>query len=254
MEKPTQLTTDKSNPTPPPLSFLQSIPYFMLPSLFFAVMSWWAVRALTSAGVSMIWSFTGLFVGCLATLGCLGIILAKKETEKPSIYRRLWLKPSRVSDVLIGLVIGLIGLATYKELQGVTGWLLSIWPFGLPSWQYQIFGDGMFFGIPVEQNSWLIAVFLIIYLANVIGEEVWWRGYILPRQVKGIGRNAWVANGLLWALFHMFQPWDIISLIPIALGISFMSQYRKSAWIGIVAHGVLNSIGWIPLLRLAIQC
>src|SRR5690606_15333636 len=99
-----------------------------------------------------------------AALGCLGIILSKKETDRPPMDRRLWLTPFRFSDVLIGLIIGLIGLATYKELQGVTGWLLSFWPFGLPSWQYQIFGDGMFFGIPVEQNSWLIVVFLIIYL------------------------------------------------------------------------------------------
>lgn len=236
----------------PPLSLSQSIPYFILPGLGMAIMSWGAIPSLNSSGIPLIWSFTGLFVGCLAILGGLGIILAKKEGNQ-ALMARLWLKPIRISDVLLGLVVGLIGLTIYKELQGVTSWLLDFWPFGLPKWQHQIFGDGMFFGIPVEQNSWLIAIFLIIYLTNVIGEEVWWRGYILPRQVKGIGRNAWLANGLLWTLFHLFQPWDIISLIPIALVISFMSQYRQSAWIGIVAHGVLNSIGWIPLIKQALH-
>lgn len=252
MGKIIQRTKDKSNKAFPPLSFLQSIPYFMIPSLVIGIMSWWGIGALSSKGVPMIWSFTGLFVGCLATLGCIGIILAKKETDKPSMDR-LWLKPFRISDVFIGIVVGVVGLVVYKELQGVTNWLLNLLPFGLPPWQYQIFGDGTFFGIPVEQKPWLIAVFLTIYLANVVGEEIWWRGYILPRQVIGIGSNAWLANGLLWALFHMFQPWDIISLIPIALGISFISQYRKSAWIGIVAHGVLNSIGWIPLIKQTLQ-
>lgn len=234
------------------LSLSQSILYFLLPGLGMAIMSWWAIPALSFAGVPLIWSFTGLFVGCLTILGVLGFLLAKREGNQ-ALTSRLWLKPLRVSDVFLGLVVGLVGLAIYKELQGITSWLLGIWPFGLPMWQYEIFGEGTFFGIPVEQNSWLIAIFLTIFLANVIGEELWWRGYILPMQVKGIGRNAWLANGLLWALFHLFQPWDIVSLIPIALGISFMSQYRKSAWIGIVAHGVLNSIGWIPLIKQALH-
>src|SRR5581483_6159023 len=73
------------------------------------------------------------------------------------------------------------------------------------------------------------------------------RSYILPRQVLGIGRFAWLANGTLWVCFHLFFAWDMLALLPIALLIALAVQWRRSAWIGIVAHVCLNSVTW-PLL------
>lgn len=233
--------------SPPPLSLLRSIPYFLLPALVAVLIVWWGIGALNDAGVPLIWSLTCLLAGFFATLGCLAVVLARKESPQ-RLMSRLWLSPFKASDALLGLIVGFAGLQAYRALQGVTGWLLDLWPYGLPSWMPHFVGDGTFLHVPLEQNHWLILVFLTLYVANVVGEEVWWRGYILPRQVAGMGRNAWIANGLLWSLFHVFQAWDIVSLIPIALGIAFVSQYRKSAWVAIVAHGVLNSVSWIYLI------
>lgn len=216
----------------------------MLPSLVVGLVTWWGVGALNRAGVPLIWSFTLLLVGFFVALGCLAVAGARRESPR-QVASRLWLSPFKVGDVVLGLVVGIAGLLAYRSLQGLTGWFMGIWPFGFPSWAPHFAGDGTFFDVPLAQNSWLIIVFVIIYMANVVGEELWWRGYILPRQVGAMGKNAWVANGLLWSFFHVFQAWDIISLIPIALGIAFMSQYRMSVWLAITAHAVLNCQAWV---------
>jgi membrane protease YdiL (CAAX protease family) len=45
------------------------------------------------------------------------------------------------------------------------------------------FSDHTFMGIPLH-GSWWIAVYyvLVLLFGNIAGEELWWRGYLLPRQ------------------------------------------------------------------------
>src|ERR1700693_4380047 len=45
------------------------------------------------------------------------------------------------------------------------------------------FGPNDFMGIPLHGRWWIgIYYFLVLLVANVGGEEFWWRGYLLPRQ------------------------------------------------------------------------
>jgi hypothetical protein len=45
------------------------------------------------------------------------------------------------------------------------------------------FGPHDFMGLPL-QGQWWVAVYytLVLVCANIAGEELWWRGYLLPRQ------------------------------------------------------------------------
>jgi membrane protease YdiL (CAAX protease family) len=232
---------------PAPLPLSRSIPYFMLPALALGVISWWGIPALNRAGVPLIWSFTCLVVGFFLVLGGSAVVAARKDQPR-RLASRLWLHPCRSSDVLLGVVVGTAGLLAYESLQGVTVWVLGLWPFGVPAWAPSFSADAAFLGVSLADNRWLIAVFIAIFLANVVGEELWWRGYLLPRQASAMGQWAWVANGLLWSLFHIFHPWDIVPLIPIALAMAYMAQRRKSVWLPIVAHAVLNAQAWVSFI------
>ena len=44
---------------------------------------------------------------------------------------------------------------------------------------------------------------------TVLGEELLFRGYLLPRMNGVFGRRDWLANGVLFAAYHLHVPWVI---------------------------------------------
>jgi hypothetical protein len=57
------------------------------------------------------------------------------------------------------------------------------------------------------------------------------------------GRRDWVANGLLFGLYHLHQPWGILSSIVDGVFLYALPSRRfRSAWMGIVVHSVQTVI------------
>ncbi len=97
-------------------------------------------------------------------------------------------------------------------------------------------------------GNWTVFIkFIIMLFFNIAGEELLWRGYILPRQEKALEKNTWLVHGALWALFHSFKWWDILSLLPVTLLIAFAAQKRKSIWPGFIAHILFNIMGLVAV-------
>lgn len=93
---------------------------------------------------------------------------------------------------------------------------------------------------------WLFLAWLPYFIFNIVGEELMWRGYLLPRQSAALGRNAWVLNGFLWAIFHVGIGWRIaIVLLPIEFVVPYVVQKRQNTWLGIVIHGLYNGSGFV---------
>jgi len=115
------------------------------------------------------------------------------------------------------------------------------------------FGPGEFMGIPLAGRWWVAAYYAaVLLLCNVMGEELWWRGYLLPRQELAHGRAAWLVHGALWAAFHLFFQetlWDLVRMLPTCCALSFVAQHRRSTWPGVFGHTFGNS----PLLLLIVR-
>lgn len=81
-------------------------------------------------------------------------------------------------------------------------------------------------------------LFLAQALFNtVLGEELLFRGLLLPRMKGVFGRRDWVANGLLFGLYHLHQPWGMPSdIIAGLLCFALPSRYFRSSWLGVIAH------------------
>jgi membrane protease YdiL (CAAX protease family) len=59
---------------------------------------------------------------------------------------------------------------------------------------------------------WLLALLVINAVFNTIfGEELLFRGVLLPKMQGAFGRWSWVANGVLFGFYHLHQPWSILS-------------------------------------------
>jgi membrane protease YdiL (CAAX protease family) len=98
-------------------------------------------------------------------------------------------------------------------------------------------------------GNWLPFVAMTVVLVfNILGEEFWWRGVVLPRQELAFGKWTWVVHGVLWAFFHIFKWWDVLNLLPICLALSFVCSRLKNTTPGIVIHSVTNGVALVLLL------
>jgi membrane protease YdiL (CAAX protease family) len=78
---------------------------------------------------------------------------------------------------------------------------------------------------------------------NILGEELWWRGFILPRQELVHGRWTWLVHGVLWAWFHAFKWWVVPAMMITCLVIPFVALRTRNTWPGIFIHLGINGLG-----------
>ena len=115
------------------------------------------------------------------------------------------------------------------------------------------FGPHDFMGIPLQGSWWILVYYAAAMLiCNIGGEELWWRGYVLPRQELAFGPHAWIVHGILWSAFHLFmQPtlWDTTRMAITGLALSFVAQRTKNTWPGIIGHTVGNLPFFLSLVN-----
>lgn len=99
-----------------------------------------------------------------------------------------------------------------------------------------------FTGGQLVGNWGLVVLFGMQLFFNIAGEELWWRGYVLPRQELAFGHRAWIVHGLLWWCFHVFKWWDLVTVLPLTLILSYAAQRTRNNWIPTIAHLLANSI------------
>jgi membrane protease YdiL (CAAX protease family) len=107
-------------------------------------------------------------------------------------------------------------------------------------------------GVPLPGNWWVFIVMLASLIIATLGEELWWRGYILPRQELAHGKRTWIVHGLLWTGFHLYAPWNLITLLPGSLALSFVAQRLKNTWPAVIAHGLVNGLPVLMLVFMGI--
>jgi membrane protease YdiL (CAAX protease family) len=71
----------------------------------------------------------------------------------------------------------------------------------------------------------------------LLGEEFLFRGVLLPKMEGVFGKWSWAANGLLFGLYHIHQPWGIAgNVISGAFFLAFPSYRFRSTWMAVIVH------------------
>jgi uncharacterized protein len=95
--------------------------------------------------------------------------------------------------------------------------------------------------------GWFALAVLVALLAPII-EELFFRGLLLPRMRNAFGRGDWVANGVIFTLYHLHQPWSMpATLLDGTFTQAYPAKRFQSVWIGMVSH-VLPSFLIIGLI------
>jgi len=98
-------------------------------------------------------------------------------------------------------------------------------------------------------NQGVIPLIPVVLIINILGEEIFWRGIILPRQELRHGKNAFWIHGIIWAFTHLFQYWFLLPILIGSIALAYIIQRTKCTWISIVAHLLNNGF---PFLIMAI--
>jgi CAAX protease family protein len=96
------------------------------------------------------------------------------------------------------------------------------------------------------------SLILINGVAAPIVEELYFRGYLMPR----ISRFRWktpILEDALFALYHIWQPWAYVIILLTMISYIAPVFRRRNIYIGIWAHMSLNLLGNIALLGLILR-
>jgi uncharacterized protein len=90
----------------------------------------------------------------------------------------------------------------------------------------------------------------LLLFNTVLGEELLFRGFLLPRMNGAFGRGDWLANGVLFALYHLHEPWEMPSAFLDTFIYAYPTKRYRSAWIGIAVHSASSVFLGIVILTL----
>jgi len=174
------------------------------------------------------------------------MVLLKKEQHELTysiIREKLNLRPLSTRD-LIWTLVGIVTISAFSLLimKGLTR-LSELYPdrisssFSPPFLEFHVLDNSQY---------WIYLVWIPFFFFNIFGEELLWRGYILPRQKLNSDTANWSLNSVGWLLFHVAFGWKlVILLLPILIINPFIVQKTKNTWTGIIIHGLINGSGFL---------
>ncbi len=239
-----------------PMGIRQSIVVFGIPTLAFTFVLWFVQPYLVGQGMlpfhAQLWTMYPLFGAMiLAAFG-----LSRREGHGMGFQERLRFQRLGARGwiyALLAFVFAFIGFGIIANLMlplltDGTIPILDVVPESqrptTSSDQFKAMDEG-FGGL---KGNWIaLLLFIGLLFLNVFGEEVFWRGYVLPRQEAAFGALAWPIHGVMWALFHSFKYWDVPALLPMTLALAFVVWRTRNTNVGLVIHGLYNGIAIIPI-------
>lgn len=134
-------------------------------------------------------------------------------------------------------------------LSSVEGFLASRIFSWMPLWSLPASGTAQYAGV---QQSALVTTFVAgIALNGIAGpvvEELYFRGYLLPRISRLGNLGAAAFNVFLFSLYHFFSPWGNLPRILALLPLVYVVARKRNIYLSIWTHCCLNTIGMLLTL------
>ncbi|HEX6269900.1 MAG TPA: CPBP family intramembrane glutamic endopeptidase [Anaerolineales bacterium] len=123
----------------------------------------------------------------------------------------------------------------------------------LPDWS---FPSNYLASLGQYPSSVLLITFLTGLALNGIAgplvEELYFRGYLLPR-IPASKRWAPLVNVILFSLYHFFSPWQNITRIVAIIPMVYAVSWKRNIYLSIFTHCPLNTLGMVLTLGLVTQ-
>jgi len=119
--------------------------------------------------------------------------------------------------------------------------LLDMLPW-LPEW-FEIRDVNIFAAYPKSILNITFALYILINgIAAPIIEELYFRGYLMPRLSR-FGKWTPIIETALFTLYHFWQPYYWITQFFFMLPVVVAVYWKRNIKLGIIVHMVLNTLG-----------
>jgi CAAX protease family protein len=154
----------------------------------------------------------------------------------------LWV-PVLLVTAILGF--GLLGVVDGPIRDALFGWA--------PDW----FRDPFLSDEPQRfaSSAWAItlgAYAILNVIAGPIVEELYFRGFLLPRMTA-FGRWAPLLDTVLFSLYHFWAPWQFLSRIAGVAPYVYVVRWKRNLYLGLAVHMLLNGIGSATVIALVLS-
>jgi membrane protease YdiL (CAAX protease family) len=219
----------------------ESILMFAVPSAYFILLTKYLTPYLSKVlrlHPALSWYITGYLV--FIPLFIEAIVLVKKEDRSVTLnqlLKRFRIRKITKSDLKSTISATILTFACTGMIMLISKILSST--MGFP--ELKTTPDFMKYPTLMGPERLYLLVWLPMFLFNILGEQMLWQGYILPRQELEHGKLAWLVNSLCWLLFHFCFGIDLmVLLLPCLLIIPYAIQKTKNTTTGMIIHAALN--------------
>ena len=103
-------------------------------------------------------------------------------------------------------------------------------------------------------GAWnLLVLFTVLAVFNTfLGEEFIFRGVLLPKMEGVFGKWDWVANGVIFGVYHLHQPWMLPAGILLGLIIAFSGKRFRTNWFPIILHSTQSVLFFVLILGMVL--
>jgi CAAX protease family protein len=162
----------------------------------------------------------------------------------PTVKKRIWLnlprdpRTGKSRKVLFFWAVPAIAANALGAY--LATWLDVAWTNWLPALREPSYTNIQGLADPQFQGQWWILGLALTSVAfnYILGEELLFRGVLLPRMAGVFGRWDWVANTVLFGLYHVHKIWAWPSMIASSFGYAWAAKRYRSLWMGVIVHGI----------------
>jgi len=249
----------------PQYTLWQIIFMFSWPAVWFSFLIYIVGRQfIPEGGVTPTWVLlTVIVLGTGAEL-VVGLVLLRREGYSLTITalrdRIHWKWPKGWQAWLIALGVLIAAMVLSTMMGGANRALASVPGFVPPEWwpaasnptaQVSSVADA-FPDIALKGNYLFVLLYFVVGLVfNIFGEELYYRGFLMPKMRGVFGSWDWVANGVLFTLKHVYQRWLYPGILVGGLGFAFTFGPLGSLPLAMMFHWIGNFLFSIVFLIMA---
>ncbi len=167
---------------------------------------------------------------------------AKKNNGKISLdeivlYRqRIQIRQYFIWVPVIFVLSGLI----MTFMKPVSDYLATLFTW-IPEGMYLDMGLNGGYSKEVLIITYLFTFIFVVFIGPIV-EELYFRGYLLPRMPPALKGWAPILHSGLFALYHTWTPWMFIARTVGVLPLIYVVQRKRNIYLGVIAHCLLNII------------